>query len=307
MAGKPKDEEPQETSLIPPSDRAMPWCAGRLAAPLARHHTAKSFRSLSYAMRVAWAFSASRRPWWRRSQRRLAARCEHVEGDQVGHGGSGLSVASLAPPLGARSSTRLAARISHWPASSVSSRSIAVVSYGCWRRCDNTASQSLPNISASSAVRISRPASRPRAARSIPSSISSARALAATASHTSSSSILRQDHPIRVGELIRVLPLMPDLHIGKGDLKRRGTACAIEGVTFGRLSRCACRRVPLRPLTQWVRPFAGSGQFDYEAHRCSAHGTQLLNSCCAHDANRVFTDLKLSRPKPAEPEPISLM
>ena len=133
VAGKPKDEEPQETSLIPPSDRAMPWCAGRLAAPLARHHTAKSFRSLSYAMRVAWAFSASRRPWWRRSQRRLAARCEHVEGDQVVHGGSGLSVASLAPPLGARSSTRLAARISHWPASSVSSRSIAVVSYGCWR------------------------------------------------------------------------------------------------------------------------------------------------------------------------------
>jgi hypothetical protein len=73
-----------------------------------------------------------------------------------------------------------------------------------------------------------------------------------------------------------VLPLMPDLHFAKGDLKRRGTACAIEGVTFGRLSRCACRRVPLRPLTQWVRPFAGSGQFDYEAHRCSAHGTQLL-------------------------------
>ena len=85
---------------------------------------------------------------------------------------------SPGPRASARSSTKSAARISRWRASSASTRSTAPALPCCWKRCSGTASRSPLSILASSAPGTSKSGSPPRAALSTPSSINAAKAIA---------------------------------------------------------------------------------------------------------------------------------
>ena len=109
-----------------------------------------------------------------------AARCASSSANFAGSPG---------PRVSARSSTKSAARISRWPASSASIRSTAAALPGCWRRCSGTASRSPPSISASSAPSISKQRFLAAGGAARYLQVSMPQGHRATASHTSSSSV----------------------------------------------------------------------------------------------------------------------